>query len=273
MIEQIIRTPRIKDVFPTTESIFTKMNYSLLVDNGILDFMFYSDYGSKTISPIVENVLAGDTELSSEKITLLAQMLLARYKNSWDRQMAAAQAEYDPLHNYLDEYSESGSTTTDDITTDAKSETSHEDIVTSNSYTRTDNLSEGVTASASSSGSVGVDSARYGFNSAVAVPVSEDDQTSSDTSSNTSTTINTGTQTNAEARNEDWDLTRSESDRKVLDGESTHAKEGYHRGNIGNISTQKLLTEEIELWKWRFADTVLQDAAEFLALPLYDLYF
>ena len=272
MIERFIRTPRVKEVFPITSSIFTKMNYNLLVDNSVLDFMFFSDFSMKSIGPIVENVLNGDEQLSSEKLTLLGQMLLAKYRNKWDRLIAVYQSEYDPLHNYLDEYSESGSTTQDDIRDITRTDTTHEDIVTSNSYTRTDNLSEGVTGQSSSSSTSGVDSARFGFNSQTAVGVSEDDATDTSSSSNSSTTTNTGTQTTAESRNEDYDLTKSQHDRDVLDGQGTHAKEGYHRGNIGNISTQKLIAEEIELWKWNFVDTVLRDAAEFLTLPLYDLF-
>lgn len=272
MIEQIIRTPRIKEVFPAVSSIFTKMNYDLLVDNNILDFMFYSDYGCKSVSPIVENVLAGDAELSDAKITLLAQMLLARYKHSWDRLIAASQAEYDPLHNYLDEYSEGGSSTEDETDTGSSSETYGETLDTDNTSTRTDNLSH-VDSGSYSNSDEGEDADwRYGFNDSDPAPTDSTRNMLESSGTNGNTRTDTGTQTVRDVRDEERSITDTKSDSKVLDNDKTYEKEGYHRGNIGNISTQKLLREEIELWKWKFADAVLQDAADFLTLPLYDLF-
>ena len=50
----------------------------------------------------------------------------------------------------------------------------------------------------------------------------------------------------------------------------TRNREFTHLGNIGNQTTQQLLTEEIELWRWNFIQEVLNDVKDFLTLPVYD---
>lgn len=271
MIEHRVEIPKVKKVFPMTNSIFTKMNYDLIMDNGMLDLLFYTDFGLKSIAPLVSTILGDDETLSSEKLVLLATMLKAKYQNKWDRLKEVYQAEYDPLHNFLDEYSESGSNTRDDITTASKGETFHEDIITDNTYTRTDNLTEGNSGSSTSRDTGGNDASRYGFNSSDGVGTESVDTDISNTSSNSNTRTNTGTQTNREVRNEDRDFVDSHSDRVQLDGEGSYSKSGVHSGNIGNITTQKLIGEEIELWKWNFVDEVLHDARDFLTIAVYDL--
>lgn len=85
----------------------------------------------------------------------------------------------------------------------------------------------------------------------------------------TTTTNNTGTQgvTGSEAttgtNRRDLDTTEGETT------EDSRARSGQHTGNIGNLTSQKQILEEIELWKWNYVEQILDDAKEFLSLPIY----
>ena len=269
MIEHITTTPKVKNVFPATNGLFSHSPYSFPMDPGQLDLLFYTDFGLKTIAPLVDSLLAGDESLSEAKLTLLGTMLVNKYKNKWDRDKAVAESEYDPMHNYLDEYHEEGEASEDETATKHETDEWNETIDTDNTSTRTDNLTEGDSGSYSNSDSGTNAQNRYGLNSNTAVPVTSgsDAITSSGTNSNTRT--NTGTQTMRDVRDEERDISDTHDARNTRYNDKSHEKTGYHRGNIGNISTQKLLLEEIELWRWNFADEILRDARDFLTLPIY----
>lgn len=273
MIERRTRIPIIKDVFPMTNSIFTAMNYQLPIDPGQLDLLFYNDYGLKTICPLVTNIKGDDETLSSEKIALIATMLLNKYRHKWEKYKEVIEADYDPLHNYLDEYSESGSKSEDEQKNTTFSEDYVETIDTDNTNTRTDNLSEVDGGTNSNTRTGGTDQKHYGFNSATAVGVNEFDDSITDSGTNSNTRTNTGTQTLRDVRDEERRIDDDRTEGVTIDNDQSHSKEGYHRGNIGNISTQKLVKEELDLWRWNFVEEILHDARDFLTLPLYSLYF
>ena len=44
---------------------------------------------------------------------------------------------------------------------------------------------------------------------------------------------------------------------------------GRHFGNIGNLTSQKQILEEINLWKWNYMQEILNDVKEFCTLPVY----
>jgi hypothetical protein len=44
---------------------------------------------------------------------------------------------------------------------------------------------------------------------------------------------------------------------------------GRHFGNIGNLTSQKMILEEINLWKWNYMQEILNDVKEFCTLPVY----
>ena len=58
--------------------------------------------------------------------------------------------------------------------------------------------------------------------------------------------------------------------------ESSQLEETYGRqrtvtrlGNIGNITSQKMLKEEIDLWQWTYIKQILDDTKELLTLSIY----
>lgn len=260
---------RIKDVFPILNGLFSHSPYSFPIDPGQMDLLFYTDFGQKSIAPLVSNLLGDEESLNEAKLSLLGTMLVNKYKTKWDRDKAVAEAEYDPIHNYLDEYHEEGAATEDESNTSQESGLWNETIDTNNTSTRTDNLTESDSATFNNTDSGNNTQNRYGLNSSTAVPVTSgtDGVTSNGTNSNTRT--NTGTQTIGDIRDEERGITDSRNENVTRDNDKTHERTGYHKGNIGNISTQKLLLEEIDLWKWNFTDEILRDARDFLTLPIY----
>jgi hypothetical protein len=234
-----------------------------------MDILFFTDFGLKTVSPLVTNLNGDDETLSEANLMLIAEMLLSKYRNKWDRDNAVARAEYDPMHNYLDEYHEEGTINEDESEQSTQNEQWDETIDTNNTTTRTDNLTQGDSGSYSDSDNGTNAQNRFGLNSATAVPVTSgsDAVTSSGTNSNTRT--NTGTQTIGDVRDEERHITDARTDNSTRDNDKAHEKDGYHKGNIGNISTQKLLLEEIDLWRWNLTDEILHDARDFLTIQIY----
>ena len=53
------------------------------------------------------------------------------------------------------------------------------------------------------------------------------------------------------------------------DGSSDTDRTGRHFGNIGNLTSQKQILEEINLWKWNYVQEILNDVKEFCTLPVY----
>ena len=153
----------IEKIIPLTNGIFAHMNYNFRaeVSKTTLDFMFGTNYAKKNPSPTVERIMGDDEEPMSEaKLTFMAQMILEMYKPKWDKMAEIYDIEYDPIHNYLDEWEDTsqedrgltGSTTDTKTVEYGKVDTLHnvrEDDLSEDStlthgtnVTRTDNLTE-----------------------------------------------------------------------------------------------------------------------------------
>ena len=83
------------------------------------------------------------------------------------------------------------------------------------------------------------------------------------------TVVNTGNVTNVESDSHSGNDTRTTAASTSDSGSIDRAREGRHFGNIGNLTSQKMIKEEIELWKWSYVQTILEDARDFLSLPIY----
>ena len=108
------QTPlKIKNLIPLTNGIFSHMNYTFReeVTKANLDLQFVANNGMRNISPIVEIIDNGDgTVFDNTKLSTLAGIILETYKPKWDKLGEIYDIQYDPIHNYLDEWEE-----TDDI--------------------------------------------------------------------------------------------------------------------------------------------------------------
>ena len=103
-----MKNQKIKQIIPAIDGIFSNMNFDFGVSKSLLDLMFYSDYGERNPSPIIEAVQDEYGEpLTSQNLETIASALLALNENKWTRLMQVALVNYDPIHNYLDEWEDS----------------------------------------------------------------------------------------------------------------------------------------------------------------------
>ena len=434
------KAQKIKQIFPLTDGLFTKMTFTFPegITKSNLDLIFLSNYGKRNPSPVVE-MIQGDygEQLTSAELTQLAQAIEQMYSDRWTKLGGIYDIEYDPIHNYLDEWEDESdetidrdvtnsgtssttygktqtetiirtdnltqqevidentrNTKTDDLTktetrnlsnsetrtdnlseqtTYGKTDTRTDNLSESKTYgktdTRTDNLSESTTygrtdtrtdnllQTSSESNSI-TDAGNkgenvYAFNSSSAVPVNTSSSgnthnetlggttantgtqavaaSGNDTKANTGTVTNaesgsdgktnTGTQTNALSGSDTKSntgtrttggtntgtVTTADTGTETIAGEKDSTKtttntgsrttgdqmstggtdgttksgtvsedvtsgrdrSGRHFGNIGNLTSQKMILEEINLWRWNYMQEILNDVKEFCTLPVY----
>lgn len=334
------RTLKIKDCLPIVNGLWSHINYQFPdifeVDSSQLDIMFLSNWSMRTAAPIIRVIHDNAVQypLSNEELDTLAGIINGMYKHKWDKLMAVATAEYDPIHNYSDslletiQYSEeedtsktvsgtNSSTRTDNLQeqqTDARQSQEVQNLTeqqtdgrqiqeTKNlTETQTDEREITETRSLTNSGSDSRENGVYGFNSSTAVGDTNTEGSNSNTESgsivtshdgdlttrNTGTdttvhsgnltTTNTGTDTtthsgtlttaNTGTQSSSGSMSNSESADNDKTGERT--REYTKTGNIGNISTQKLLNEELDLWRYNFILEIMRDVANFVSLPIYE---
>lgn len=288
-----------------TDGIFSHMPYTFRTEVGksTLDIMFISNYGKRNPSPILETIQENYGEkLDDFKLTTLGLLIVSTYSEKWDKLGAIYDLEYDPIHNYLDDWEDTQNTeessnvsesTSDSLTKGTsvtKNSTRTDDledtIIYGKTTIRTDNLvrDDSSTESISNTGS-NVNSV-YAFNAGVGGASADgNDSASSSTDEMESTITNTGTQdvessgsdvrrnTGTQSNNES--ITNAGVDRRSISKESEggttgeRTRSGRHFGNIGNITSQKQIIEEINLWKWNYVNAILDDVKEFLSLPVY----
>lgn len=288
---------KVKKMFPLINGIFHYINYQfpeeIEITDDQLDLLFISSWGMRIVAPVVlvlrDNPWDGKV-LSEEELTYLGRLILNMYKYKWDKLAAILSLEYDPIHNYSDTFHEvidedgthndtvtHDTTVTDDTDIDIDktvTDGGSERVVYSgqDSKTRTDDLIETVDGTG--------DNYLYGFNS--------EEKVGADSNLVHNTKLNEGTQTtagtNSGERTTYGGLSHTTDEGRV--GHSTSAKTGTvdtegantrdrvrdytHLGNIGNITTQQLISEEIKLWHWNLINQVLNDVKDFLTIPVYE---
>lgn len=302
-----------RTVIPMINGLFSRMNsYTFKADlsKSQLDTIFYANYGRRNPTPIVDVIAekhnAELTEtLPDSALNELAGLLLAMYKPKWDKLGEIYDIEYDPIHNYLDEWEdelEENKSGTENVDSEKVEELN---TTRTDSFTRTDNLSENITRNlgnsnqrtdnlteletrnlTQSNSSSDADNV-FAFDSNSAVPKRSGSESGSGSDTGTLTTANTGTQTitgtetgtvgttnsgtqtNAGTRGMSGDVTTTIDEDKASSEDREQSRSGRHIGNIGNLTSQKQLQEEIDLWKWNYMRSILQDAADFLCVKVY----
>lgn len=284
------------------------MNYTFRaeVTKPSLDLLFISNYGKRNPSPIIETLQDEyGSVLTNEELSALAAVIVEMYKEKWDKLAEIYDLQYDPIHNYLDEWEdtsdEAGTRTLDsdatrtdvhghqisDNNTRTDNLTQTTDTTIGTDGTRTDNLSETNNTTTTNEGLVNQEMNTYGFNSSTEVPRDATHETHEDEDVTQSTRTNTGTVTNSEDQDIDSTVhntgTRTDARSIINSGTDTrdtdlnedettsHTRDrsGKHEGNIGNITTQKMIREELELWKWNYVQTILDDVKDFCTIPVY----
>lgn len=307
------KIPKIKDVIPLANGIFGHMDYTFRAEitKEQLDYLFMASFAKRNPAPVIDLLLEDEEErieirqLTDIELTKLAAMLLAMYKPRWDKLGDIYDVEYDPIHNYLDEWEDStdedttgskiidrdesetlGTTVTKRNTrTDALNELTTKNL--SDGNTRTNNLTEHNTGTVADQGANSSTDGIWGFNSNAAVNSDTTSGTNSNTRTDNLTKANTGTVTDVGTEtgtvtvantgtvtDNGSDATTGTNTRAIDETDTSagtldRAREGRHFGNIGNLTSQKMLNEEIELWKWNYVQSILEDARDFLTLHVY----
>lgn len=266
---------KIREILTPTTNLFSYIGYDLTgttLTNEMLSFLFYSRSANRWCSPFIDNFIVdndGEKEISEQSMQVLGRYIKGILQPNWDRLKQVSLEEYDPIHNFssvtVETISDEKSNTRTDNLTRTDNTTRTDSFTNSNQRTEDIDTTEQTSKSDNSNGESGV----YGFNSDDSVgtdtntsellsDVTTDKDgtiTTTDSGTNGGTSRNTGTVTN----------TGTQSD----SGTYGRERETTQTGNIGNLSTQKLLTEEIELWQWNFAEQMVTDVMRLLTLSIY----
>lgn len=244
---------KIADVFPLVDGLFSKMEYDFkFIDKSQLDILFLSSYSQKTCSPLVDSLLT-DISLQSSQLAALADMVLKVHKNKWDRHLNVYEIVYEPIYNYIDELTETITIETTETSDNTSNIADGGTVEKTINNTKTNNLRENIVNSSTDK--------VYGFNSESSVNSDENNLNSEKT--DTGTITDSGT--NSETRNLVKDIVGNSS----VNSDSERTRTSTHKGNIGNITSQHLLKEEIELWKWNVIHEILSDVKDLLTIPMY----
>lgn len=98
---------KMKEILPLSNGLFAHMNYTFRaeVTKGNLDIQFLANYGQRNPSPIVEMIQGTrGQKLTDAELTTLAGVILEMYKEKWDKLAEIYDIQYDPIHNFLDEW-------------------------------------------------------------------------------------------------------------------------------------------------------------------------
>ena len=297
----------IKDCLPLVNGLWSHINYSFPdifdIDASQLDILFLSSYSMRTPSPLLHVIHDSTVQLplSSQELDTLAGIINGMYKHKWDKLMDVAVAEYDPIHNYYDSLSEivqysedvdiskTGTGSHTDTRTDNLTETRNLQKGNTDTFNKTDTTTDTRTITEThnmnNSGSNSSEDNIYGFNSSTAVGDSNSSGSNSNLETGTITDVHSGTMSVAQtgtiqsAGSETGTVANTGTQQNVGNSSSSESgsndtsgersREYVKTGNIGNISTQKLLNEEIELWKYNFICEIMRDVAGTITLPIY----
>lgn len=295
----------LRDYFPDfvgENSLFQKMVIQGAPwDNSVgeaMDRAYFTMYsGIKNPSDFVTQNLAGDY---ANSITIAA-ILYSIYGESWTRLWEAYKTKYNPIENYNMQETTT-STRQDDRTisrtndlTSTVDGTGTQTNSSDGTETSNTNTSNNVVSDSNGTSSLEhgeqikrdgeADSYTYGFNSQEKVPTSVQIENATDvhsgvdttTTSDHSTSDATGiSKTDTTAHSEGTLNTSTKDVRadKIVEDtmDNLEGKEDTQRnrtGNIGVTTTQQMLQQEFELWRWNFFTQVFEDVDKFLVLSVY----
>lgn len=234
-----------------------------------LDILFNVNYGERVISPLIQRNVIDSLAITDAELSKISLLVLSVYQKKWDRLKSVYTIEYDKIHNYLDEYTESVTNSNTEETTGINTSSGTDRDVDTSTATRTDNLTKNGTVTGTKTDTESETDSVYGFNSASAVNAQASQNTLGRTSTDTSEIIDSGTQTHAISSDKLNTIAKEINNHVTINDSGTKSRTYKHQGNIGNLTTQDLLKQEIKLWEWNFIDTILSDVKELLTLPIY----
>lgn len=192
---------------------------------------------------------------------------------SWERVLDALEEEYNPIHNYDRTEVETGAETGtgSETETENSEDTFNEDTTETVSEDTTDSVSEDMTDSGSLSKTETVTGQVTGFNSS---SFADDNKSTTGTSSSDSLTRDRDQTTTV-----DRDITTTTDRNESREGERTterHKTSGANKqrnlhvfGNIGVLTTQAMLTQELELRKLDVYRLITEEFSNYFCIQVY----
>lgn len=99
--------------------------------------------------------------------------------------------------------------------------------------------------------------------------VNVDNQVNTTTSGGSSSASNESSQRAASSNDTTSGSTSQLAEDSVINRALSRARKYTHKGNIGNLTPQQLIQQEIDLWRWNFIEEVLNDVKNFITIPIY----
>lgn len=224
-----------------------------------INLMLLSTFGTAKVSRAVDLVSAGDV-LTPAETERLADLILQKYREQWNRLFKTLSLSYEPIENY-DRREE---------TTDQRKNTGTQKIndntETTNTYGRTNEQLDTRTETHSGTNTTETESnnSRFGFDSDAATPVEKNVGTMTERPGELIT--NGGGIKSTDGGNDSQRAVKTNTRTDDLTEDYTHTSRIH--GNIGVTTSQQMLQSEIDLWgKWNFWDFIVKDVGKFLTIP------
>ena len=224
------------------------------VTPSILDFTYHDVHSAERLpSPVVERYAKmNETEkLTVEQIELLVGIIDGMFSKNWNRLWAINVVEYNPIENYsMTEEDEP------DITKTHSGSTTHS---VSDDFKQNEKVT--LESDVLVSGNTESDGYTYGFNNATPVPSDAgDSETNQRTTADPEHNITEKETTQVGTTEDADDYTDTETGTRTI----------TRTGNIGVITSQQMAQSEIELWKWKFYESIMRDVDSLLTLSIYE---
>ena len=258
----------VKDYLTPINGLFSHITYDFeFVEKPVLDLLVFTTFGERRVAPIVSSTLSINP--TDEELTSLGKIVQSLYENKWDRYKTLLKIKYDPIRNYEDTLTETIHDTESNVGSENASSNLTINITGTSSDQRTDNLQTSTNLNSENSNTTDDSNSIYGFNSVNAVDSDKSRIVDNGTGKSNGTTSNTGTQSTEGTSTKSGTTTKSNEVSKDYNVTTNKTRESKHTGNIGNLTTQQLMKQEIELWKWNFIESILADLKDFLTIPIY----
>ena len=222
------------DEFAHDVGFFISMNSPPWQDDNfarLLDLQIRDRYGGRIITPFVNRYVGLDGKLSG--FTYISTLLEKKYSTSWRHLIDVSESEYNLLDNYNGDETETTTTTLD---------TTNE--VIHNVTDTTTTTSESVT------NNQGTDSV-FGYDSTSSVDANKSNIDSTGSSEGNSTNTKTG------------------SEKELNTGTNSVTRTFNRHGNLGVTTSQDMLTQEVDFWKWNLMDSIIETVKNDLTLRTY----
>ena len=269
------------------QGIFTalnEMNVPWKDENvaSLLDMEYYTTFGNRQTSPLVDYLIGDKKQLSTEDTQKLARIIFNKFSENWNRIDLAFSKEYNPIWNKdgteTTTVENSAKTTTYEKGNQTNRTTKGEQVSTNGYGEGQTTESQGATKTTNAYGQDKTtnENKTAAFNSstyqddtqATETKAEKTDRITTDAVTNT-TTEKAKTDTFTEGQREDTFTDGARTD-TTQEGETTQTTTYSFGGNIGVTTTQELLTAEFDMRKkYNFFDIIFRNVDSIMSCGYY----